>query len=917
MQYVNGFDISAQGISEIVTINEQVKLPKTDEKDGVSVYEKRSDFHYVAKSQSILNVPAEYAYTQVKNSDYSFLPGCVDHRVIEKYNFDNQVTLIRIRTPTLAGRNLEYCKFVSCYANFVKRMYVVAFQGVKHDQVQYSEGALVIDLLPSGYIIDVPPNLPPEYCRFTLVYQVEMSSFNFDGLGFTRDQVADCVQREHRAIYLSFRQHLESSYHQAPPEPYSDVASHTYHAWLDVMGSLGPAQGWTCQVQKYGLSIYSKRSFSDLIVATRIIWVFDKPPSVIAEAFSLMNILKNYPNEIALTETKVSDTTKIITLEYPSLYVHNKHISQLLVTSQNIGERHITTYCTITELNAPFSLPSGILVMPTEKGGSQMTILFQSCFPSNYLPWPDSEAVKIINGQELAPLKKIRDKLMNNPLQIPNAPLPTEIPFEDQFAEMISNYSNMILQTFDEANETTVHADRFDSHLEKRKWTQLLAKRTPHVEKRKRTEVHTKPVLESISSREISLAPMGKDEGKKPFLFLMSSGQDSRKKFRRITKTTSNTSFDNLSPDILTRVTEYLDINSVLALSATCRFFTCFIHGSAMTWYHQFLKKWHSSPSMNAYTDWRESYLHKVAEERVWKEGVVKMDEWGGGEGHKGRLRKVVWDSAGLVLSCSSDKTVKIWNPETNSLLSSMELPGVISLHTVPTLPRGGILRFLTPHKNGVAQWWEWQNGMITKLRDTRFGYSLKDLIILENNTITWDDEIVKVWDNETGNPISVFSDHQAKITCVVALGKYFIVASADGMISLREIKGNASAEPLVISGHSKSVNCLQVLSLECFASGSSDMYIKIWDLRNAKDSFSTMQHHTGAVRCLYAHDNILVSGGDDSKLNLYFGRKGPYVHGRTLVHSAKIRHLVGQKNSILIGDTTGLLKKFLFEDPD
>jgi hypothetical protein len=103
MQYVNGFDISAQGISEVITINEKVNLPKASEKDGVTLYEKisgkrtkkkkkgdinnnnHSEFHYIGKSQSIINVPAEYAYTQVRNSDYSFFPGCVEHRTIERY----------------------------------------------------------------------------------------------------------------------------------------------------------------------------------------------------------------------------------------------------------------------------------------------------------------------------------------------------------------------------------------------------------------------------------------------------------------------------------------------------------------------------------------------------------------------------------------------------------------------------------------------------------------------------------------------------------------------------------------------------------------------------------------------------------------------------------------------------------------
>ena len=46
MQYVNGFDVSANGITEIIAINDKVKLPLIEERDGVSVYEKVSGLSF-------------------------------------------------------------------------------------------------------------------------------------------------------------------------------------------------------------------------------------------------------------------------------------------------------------------------------------------------------------------------------------------------------------------------------------------------------------------------------------------------------------------------------------------------------------------------------------------------------------------------------------------------------------------------------------------------------------------------------------------------------------------------------------------------------------------------------------------------------------------------------------------------------
>lgn len=46
MQYVNGYEVSSQCISEIITINEKMKLPKLYEQDGISVYEKISGIQH-------------------------------------------------------------------------------------------------------------------------------------------------------------------------------------------------------------------------------------------------------------------------------------------------------------------------------------------------------------------------------------------------------------------------------------------------------------------------------------------------------------------------------------------------------------------------------------------------------------------------------------------------------------------------------------------------------------------------------------------------------------------------------------------------------------------------------------------------------------------------------------------------------
>lgn len=96
-------------------------------------------------------------------------------------------------------------------------------------------------------------------------------------------------------------------------------------------------------------------------------------------------------------------------------------------------------------------------------------------------------------------------------------------------------------------------------------------------EKRKRNEGTT---LETINPRQIKLSSKSTH---KPFMFLISkSGNvDTRRKYKRIAITVSNTLFDKLSPETLTFVAEYLDISSFLSLSVVCKFFNLFVNGSS------------------------------------------------------------------------------------------------------------------------------------------------------------------------------------------------------------------------------------------------------------------------------------------------------------------------------------------------
>lgn len=158
------------------------------------------------------------------------------------------------------------------------------------------------------------------------------------------------------------------------------------------------------------------------------------------------------------------------------------------------------------------------------------------------------------------------------------------------------------------------------------------------------------------------------------------------------------------------------------------------------------------------------------------------------------KLREIQINSTNLIASASYDKTIKIWNmnTESNNITINKTLLG---------------------HKWVVSDIIQLKNGMLVSAswdKNISFWNNTNDFN-LENTFVAHSDAINSVKELQSGN---------------------LATAGADKLINIWDLK-NLTNPNFILEGHKGSVNSLKELSFGLIASVSDDKSIIIWDLNN------------------------------------------------------------------------------------
>ena len=217
-------------------------------------------------------------------------------------------------------------------------------------------------------------------------------------------------------------------------------------------------------------------------------------------------------------------------------------------------------------------------------------------------------------------------------------------------------------------------------------------------------------------------------------------------------------------------------------------------------------------------------------------------------EGHDDSVLSVSFSPDGrYVASASTDKTVKIWEIQTNKCLSTLQ--GHTEMVNSVSFSSDG--RYVaSASTDSTVKIWEIQtNKCLSTLQGhteivTSVSFSSDGRYVASAST----DSTVKIWEIQTNKCLSTLQGHTWEVTSVSfsSDGRYVASASRDKTVKIWEIQTNKCLSTL--QGHTWEVTSVSFSSDGRYvASASYDKTVKIWEIQTNK-CLSTLQGHTEIV---------------------------------------------------------------------
>ncbi|KAG8739326.1 hypothetical protein FRC10_005784 [Ceratobasidium sp. 414] len=173
------------------------------------------------------------------------------------------------------------------------------------------------------------------------------------------------------------------------------------------------------------------------------------------------------------------------------------------------------------------------------------------------------------------------------------------------------------------------------------------------------------------------------------------------------------------------------------------------------------------------------------------------------------------------------------------------------------------------------------------------------------------DDQTVRIWDAQTGQPVGqTLNGHTDSILSVAYSpdGAYIASGSDDETVRIWDARtGRPVGQPL--NGHIRSVQSVVYSPNGAYiASGSYDRTIQIWDAQTGQPVGQPLNGHTGAVRSVaYSPDGAYVaSGSSDKTVRIWEAQTGRPVGQPLNGHTGSIQSVAYSPNSAYIASASG-----------
>ena len=262
--------------------------------------------------------------------------------------------------------------------------------------------------------------------------------------------------------------------------------------------------------------------------------------------------------------------------------------------------------------------------------------------------------------------------------------------------------------------------------------------------------------------------------------------------------------------------------------------------------------------------------------------------------GHTDSVLAVAFSLNGkLIVSGSSDKTVRLWEAETGKLRRTRE-EHTAPVNTVAFSPKGKKF-WSASRKNNMLRSWYSRNGgrwssktsssdsvkSITAVAFSQYGKTFAKATELSMAVKDKFQFAVFLSETDTGNDFApILTKHTQKIAALTISpsGEFVATGSSDWTIEVWKVtdteplKETDLGDPLwILKGHAGTVTSVAFSpSGKILASGSVDQRVRLWDLTTGQH-LHTFSNHTSKISAVaFARDDVLASGGSDGTVFIW-----------------------------------------------
>ena len=239
-------------------------------------------------------------------------------------------------------------------------------------------------------------------------------------------------------------------------------------------------------------------------------------------------------------------------------------------------------------------------------------------------------------------------------------------------------------------------------------------------------------------------------------------------------------------------------------------------------------------------------------------------------EGHSRDIKSVKLLNETKIVTCSVDKSIKIWN------LTTGQCEKTLKGHTkwVNEILILSDKRIASCSDDETVRIWKFRSmlGIVSKKvlkGHTSSVESIAKIFIESINTknLTFEsnmhllsgssDKTIKLWDIDSGKCLRTFEGHEGPVMCIDSLTNERVLSSSgDKTIKIWNVNNGICL--LTLSGHTDLVYCIRALSDDRIISGSRDKTIRVWCLQK-NSCIETIESNWEREIQVLANENLAI----------------------------------------------------------